>query len=412
MDSKELPLKQLTQVIETKLEWGEGTNWSNKDFETLSEQIFKQTQQQLSVTTLKRIWGRAKRIANPSVASLDILANFAGFENWRTFQKETQAVAAQKENIQPIPLFHWSWILGFILFLIGLSSFFLFKNTPSKTLTPTEIDQVQFDFKKVAVDYPNTVIFNYDLGNIAYDSAAIQQSWDTNRRIPLDSAKGIVTSTYFTSGYFKTKLVVNNQIVKEKDLYIPTNGWRGFMAGNIPELLYLKPTQIIQDTSIRITDDVLKELNQYHPSRVYLTNLSANPSINSAHFELTTDFRLRQATDKSICQKTAIIIIGTKDVFMFQLSIPGCVGELRQFIDGQSLLGKNHDFSALGITPTNWTNFKVRNQNNQLRVFINQQLVYEQTLKHDIGLIGGAQFAFEGVGEIKDLEFREDLESR
>ena len=138
-----------------------------------------------------------------------------------------------------------------------------------------------------------------------------------------------------------------------------------------------------------------------------MTNLSATPSINSNHFELTTDFRLLQATDKSICQKVAIVVIGTKDVFMFQLSIPGCVGELRQYIDGQSISGKNHDFSALGITPTDWTNFQVQNQHNQLTVFINQEPVYAQTLNNDIGLIGGAQFSFEGIGEIRGLEFRE-----
>ena len=45
-----------------------------------------------------------------------------------------------------------------------------------------------------------------------------------------------------------------------------------------------------------------------------------------------------------------------------------------------------------------------------MTVFINQQVVHEQTLTEDIGLIGGAQFSFEGIGEVQGLEFREDLE--
>ncbi len=95
---------------------------------------------------------------------------------------------------------------------------------------------------------------------------------------------------------------------------------------------------------------------------------------------------------------------------MFQLSIPGCVGTLRQYIDGQSLPGKNHDFSALGITPTDWTNFKVHTQANQLQVFINQQLVYKQVLTDDIGMVGGAQFAFEGLGEVRTLQFNDEAQ--
>lgn len=52
-------LQQLTTLIEAQLEWGKAESWTNKDFETLSEQIFVQTDKQISVTTLKRLWGRA-----------------------------------------------------------------------------------------------------------------------------------------------------------------------------------------------------------------------------------------------------------------------------------------------------------------------------------------------------------------
>lgn len=413
MKSSTLLIKKLTTDIEKQLGWGEGANWSNKDFEILSEQIYRHTDKQLSVTTLKRIWGRAQRIANPSVASLDILANFAGFDDWRAFQKTANKSSVKPKAITNRSIFSWNWALGLLIILVGLSSFFLFKNDnepPIRQLSQDQLDQIKFDFKKVAVNYPNTVIFKYDLGGIKYDSAAIQQSWDSNRRIKLENPNGLVTSTYFTSGYFNTKLVVDNQIVKEKDLYIPTNGWRGFMGGNIPQILYIKPEQIKQDSSIRTTASVLDQLNEYNPSRMFLGNLSATPKVNSANLELEADFRLIKATDKSICKKISLVIIGTKDVFMFQLGIPGCAGKLRHYIDNQSIDGKDHDLSSFGITPENWTNFKVVNQNNQLSVYLNQQLVYEQTLMNDIGLVGGAQFGFEGLGEIKTLLLNDDKE--
>ena len=175
-------------------------------------------------------------------------------------------------------------------------------------------------------------------------------------------------------------------------------------------MVYLKPEQIIQDSTIRVAPNVLKELNEFHPSQAYLTNLSATPTINSTNFELDTDFRLIQATERSICQKVAIVIIGSKDVFMFEMSIPGCVGELQQYIDGQMLSGKHHDFSKLGIAPIEWNNFKVSHQNNQLTLFINQQLVYQQETRDDIGLIGGAQFAFEGIVEVGQLQIQDEAQ--
>ncbi len=39
-DSSE-PLRQLVQHIEAQLAWGEGSTWTNKDFQELSERIFR-----------------------------------------------------------------------------------------------------------------------------------------------------------------------------------------------------------------------------------------------------------------------------------------------------------------------------------------------------------------------------------
>ena len=91
-------LRQLVQQVEAQLAWGEGSTWTNKDFQELSERIFVHTRQQLSVTTLKRVWGRAERIANPSGATLDILAEFAGYDSWRAFRQQQSLMLPQNGN--------------------------------------------------------------------------------------------------------------------------------------------------------------------------------------------------------------------------------------------------------------------------------------------------------------------------
>ena len=48
--------------IEAKLGWGDSNNWSNADFEELSLLIQAETGIKLSVTTLKRVWGKVKYI--------------------------------------------------------------------------------------------------------------------------------------------------------------------------------------------------------------------------------------------------------------------------------------------------------------------------------------------------------------
>lgn len=405
MNKEELLLNQLTQFIEQQLEWGKGVDWSNRDFENLSERIFDQTEKRLSVTTLKRIWGRAKRTTNPSVSSLNILAEFAGFEDWRTFQKENRIEKVTEPEVKSAPKFNLTWAIVPLVLILGFALTFLFKSgTPSsKGITPVAIEKMSFDFHKVTIGYPNTVIFEYDLGDLEYEKAEIQQSWDESRRIELDTPKGLVTSTYFTSGYFNTKLVIDDVIVKEKDLYIPTGGWRAFIGGNLPQLIYVPSEQMNRDTSIHFELEVLDEMNQYFPSKLYVSHLTENPTIDSRNFDLETSFRIPQATAKSICHETGLVIIGTKDVLLFKFSIAGCVGDLSLYLNGDSIEGSNHDLSTFAIQPKYWTKLKVQNRDNKLTVLMEDQVIFEHTLKDDIGKIGGAQFSFEGLGEIGEL---------
>src|ERR1700722_3291389 len=86
--------KQLLQLccrqIEQTLNWGDSETWSNDDFEHLSEKIFDKTRVQLSISTLKRIWGKVRYENSPTTATLNALAGFLGFENWREFRQKSE----------------------------------------------------------------------------------------------------------------------------------------------------------------------------------------------------------------------------------------------------------------------------------------------------------------------------------
>ena len=81
-------LQHCCALIEQKLDWGSSEHWQNQDFDTLSTRIFDETQVVLSVSTLKRVWGKVKYDSLPSVTTLNTLAVFAGYENWRAFRQQ------------------------------------------------------------------------------------------------------------------------------------------------------------------------------------------------------------------------------------------------------------------------------------------------------------------------------------
>lgn len=61
-----------------------------RDYEVLSARIFEKTRQRLSVSTLKRFWGYVDKDYDGSKArlsTLDILAEYVGFQDWPSFCK-------------------------------------------------------------------------------------------------------------------------------------------------------------------------------------------------------------------------------------------------------------------------------------------------------------------------------------
>lgn len=56
-----------------------------KDFNFLSDKIFDELHQHVSTSTLKRLWGYIPSTIMPRKATLDLLAQFAGYANWSGF---------------------------------------------------------------------------------------------------------------------------------------------------------------------------------------------------------------------------------------------------------------------------------------------------------------------------------------
>src|SRR5579872_3155071 len=81
-------LKQLLLIIGQQLDWGDSATWQSRDFEILNELILEKTKVSLSASTLRRLWGRVEYNHMPSGTTLDTLAQFAGFDNWRAFTRQ------------------------------------------------------------------------------------------------------------------------------------------------------------------------------------------------------------------------------------------------------------------------------------------------------------------------------------
>ena len=92
---QEQALGQLREAIEKVVDRKMKTP---KDFDFLSGCIFETLHQNISATTLKRIWGYLAEPVVPRLSTLNLLAQFVGFENWETFCQQSQSPTPTLEN--------------------------------------------------------------------------------------------------------------------------------------------------------------------------------------------------------------------------------------------------------------------------------------------------------------------------
>ncbi|MBO4430305.1 MAG: leucine-rich repeat domain-containing protein [Bacteroidaceae bacterium] len=126
-----------------------------KDFDFLSERIFETLHQNISATTLKRIWGYLAEPVVPRLSTLNLLAQYVGADNWEAFSQQSQNLSSASEPVQIASdkvhhkkFSHTNiWRIVFIvlpiLMMIALAAFFLHTSSSS--------DDAPIDFADPAV---------------------------------------------------------------------------------------------------------------------------------------------------------------------------------------------------------------------------------------------------------------------
>ena len=415
-------LELLCKQIEKTLNWGASSNWTEHDFEELSDRIDQKTQIRLSISTLKRVWGRVRYESSPNTATLNALAKFLGYGQWRDFlqmNSDERLSGKQQidERVKPMefPLSRTKTLsiakqfflplmigLGMVLIFLGLIAM-LGNKGPVKSRT--QDFPVRFESRKVTDDLPNSVVFDYDATAYHSDSVYIQQNWDPNRREKVPGNGKQHTSIYYFPGYFKAKLIINGQIKKESDVFIQSKGWKGIL-GEKPVPVYLSPEEMKSKNGLGISAQTLIQKTGsavFNDQWVYFTNVREFKGLDPAHFSLSVSLRNSSSLEQSPCRKLKVLILGKESAIIIPLAAKGCVSDLN-VLTGQRLInGKEKDLSALGCDFSNFQKLYCQVEDQRLKVYLNDLCVIDEEQPQTIGDIIGLRIGFEGTGEIKEL---------
>lgn len=435
-EEKQLPL--LRQKIETLLNWGPMEQWTNNDFEVLSERIAEATTITLSPTTLKRVWGRVAYASQPSTTTLDALAAFAGYEHWRSFRAlETKTTAKEvvvtppemktptevkvgeiKSTPSSSPWKRYAWLAGVTVLVVVSLLLCLPRlgagaerqagaSAPAAAPLPIDPADYHLSFRPVTTGVPNSVVFNYEATKAPVDSVYLQQSWDRRRREKLDREGDTHTSIYYLPGYYRTKLVIGNQVVTERELFLRVDEW--VAAVNLkPVPVYLPLAEVHQNGRLAITKEQLTELGlslQPEPPNTVLTHVGKLEGLRSDDFNFSTRLRHDYATGAAACQHARVLLLLKNSAIIIPLSAPGCVADLQLLAGGQSFDGRKTDLSAFGVVGETWLDLSCAGQGGLLTFSINGQRIFQVESEEDPKEIVGIRYEFSGMGSVDELRF-------
>ncbi|WP_299163008.1 hypothetical protein [uncultured Tenacibaculum sp.] len=394
-------VQKCLSLIEEKLNWGDSNLWHNDVFIELSEKIQDETKVLLSSTTLKRVWGKVNYNSAPSISTLNALAQFAGYLNWRDFKnkeprkKEIHFKRTFITNIRVIML------SAFIIAVLFLSIFSMSNNRSAEV---KDYSKVLFKSKPIVEGLPNSVVFDFDLKEIDSDNILIQQYWDTSKTIKIDKSQAQAIGQYYYPGYFRAKLLIDNEIVKEHDLFIKSKGWMGTIDYEpIPK--YFKQSEIKNKDKLVFSKRVFDEISlNKEPVTSTFHFVNDLGDFSGDNFQLESSIKSTFNEKWGVCQKTTLIIIGTKSAFLIPFSISGCASEISLMLSNVFLDGKKNDLSVFGTDLSVFRKIKVITENKKVKIYIDEIEIYTNTYNESIGDIVGVRFKFKGVGEVKDFK--------
>jgi hypothetical protein len=408
IETEDILLQKCRMLIQERLGWGDPAAWATNDYELLSRKIQEATNVNLSIATLKRLWGKIRYDSRPTITTLNTLAQFLGFENWRAFTQHHSTLNGnghahpgigqprRPPTPKPASEKRWLWIAAICILVAGT----LVVMKLEKKSAPADPSLFQFSSKKVVdVGVPNTVIFDYDATAASpADTLFIQQSWDKRLRKRVTREQKKHTSIYYYPGFFEAKLVVNEKVVKEHNLLIKTDGWISCIEQN-PVPIYFSEREVRSHGIMSLSIEKIRNANvPLQPAAPWTAfyNVRDFGAITSDDFVFETAVRNDYKEGSAVCQMSQLHILMEGAKMVIPLSIKGCVSELN-FMD---LDGKKSDLSALGVDFGDWVRVKCVFKDKKGVIFINDKRAF--TLNADMPAVKviGIGYRFQGTGSV------------
>lgn len=224
--------------------------------------------------------------------------------------------------------------------------------------------------------------------------------------------ESVSTSIYYRPGFFKSKLVVNDTIVREKDIFIPTQDRLGVIESDSTPI-YLKTEDIYQKGELVISPKTLSEFNVNPSVSLVAAGFYRVRDFGDLYmddFEMSTSVKNDFKNGVSVCQRVQIMILYQGGMLSLILGNKGCISELSIYGFDKMIDGKKNDLSGFGVDFDDYAEVRCVSKDQKLDILVNGISAYHFDVPASKQKIVGVAYLFEGAGTLKSVEFKKNHE--
>lgn len=402
-------LNDIVSCCELRFNRGSAADWKHSDFNDLNREIQRDTDVNISPSTLKRIFGKVSVEDDyiPQQATLDALKKYGRYVESEIPQPEPPALTQpeaknNKANFKRLVIVLVTLLIITAIVALVTLQFMKNKNVSGKiSLTRTE------------GHLPATAFFDLQLPQTG-DSVFVNFG-DKSPLLYIKSGEKKAAHIYYFPGVFTVSLQTRQHAIATAiattTAYISSNGWIAFgchRQDDIPVRFYAFPAvKSGSDSLFQVTNNQLFKmgLDTTGPVLSRLSNYTA--FANSADdFIFETTFK-NSLPDKGIyCRSTQFQISGSNSMIRFKWVSPGCSQRILNVVSEQTYKGATDNLSQFVLNLSQWNTVKLVNHNKQVSLYINGKEIFTGAYQRSLGNIRGLFIEFEGSGSVKNCNLQ------
>lgn len=402
--------------VEKKLNWKKSSLWKESDFIKLADTISNTSEISISPHTLKRLFGKIKykEHYNPQQATKNALSKFLGYASWEDFvknnkeniyKKETAVTTKNKRNLlYAIPL-----LIVAIVFVVY--------SVKSKEHKKNKVEEpFLFALKDSVGTVPFTVQANYDFSKNSSDSIYIDYDFKHpvmgDQIIKPDKNKFAYNFTYQIPGYYQMIVKDNLDTLKTKNILAMSKGWNSYLTDEGYIGRYWMDNKMPKNTTkgfLYYSPDEMKQNGMKVPPVYYLVNrIFKKFNIDGDNFTLKTKFKNAKAFGGITCYDFILRLYCENNRNSIKLMETGCSQFSGLKFGENTINGSHENLSDFKINPEEWNTLYIKVHKKNVKVSVNNIVIYTGNYTNPNGNIVGVENSFKGSGmldyiKIKDL---------